>query len=169
MTNKALLLMPLALIITACSGPGQARHQQCQEMKENAYGERWGAALSGGVGQIRADIDQAAYERCEEMFDLVQYKAQLQQEQEQAQAQEQAQERKELLQEKVNSPEMREKLRSSSIEDLVNCEKAVQNKNDTHPEDVKAMVSYVCEKEIDRRIDDGIVSRSKVNKMLNQG
>ena len=166
MNSKALPLIGVVITLSGCSGPGQARHTQCQELKENAYGESWGAALSGGVGQIRADIDKARYERCEEMFDLIQYRAQLQQEQAEAAAQ--AQERQKLLVERANSPEMQAKLKSASLGDLVKCEKALQNKDDTHAVDVKAMVSYVCEKEVDRRVDAGLVSRSKVNTMLNQ-
>jgi len=139
-------------------------------MISKAYGDRIGAAFSERyIDRVEANIADRRYERCEEMFDLAQYNAQLQQEQAQAQAATQAQERQKLLVERSNSPEMQEKLKSASLGDLVKCEKAVQNKDDNHAADVKAMVSYICEREIDRRVDSGLVSRDKINKMLNQG
>lgn len=168
MTSKVLFLFPFALLLSGCSGPGQARHQQCQGLKDDAYGEQWGAALSGGVGKFRAQIDQARYEQCEQMFDLAQYQAQLQQEQATAQAKELEQERHNLLMEKLNSKEIKDKLRSAPLADLVKCEKAVQNNDDIHATDVKSMVSYICEREVERRVDKGMVSRDKINKMLNQ-
>lgn len=169
MSGKVLLLFPIAIFLSGCSGPGQARHPQCQELKEDAYGDRIGAAFSGlYMDRVEANIADRQYEQCEQMFDLVQYQAQLQQEQAKTEAQVKEQERKNAIAERLKSQETQEKLRAASLGDLVNCEMAVQNSTDTHPEDVIAMVSYVCEREIDRRVDNGMVSRDKVNKMLNQ-
>lgn len=163
-------LLPLAVAVLLSGCVGNARHPQCQDLKGEAFGAKLGAAVSGRyLDRAEANIADGRYERCEEMFDLAQYNAQLQQEQAQAQAAAQAQERKTLLVERANSPEMQEKLKSASLGDLVKCEKAVQNNNDNHAADVKAMVSYICEREIDRRVDSGVVSRDKINKMLNQG
>lgn len=165
--SKVLLLLPLVVVLFGCSGPGQARHTQCQEMKNNAYGDAWGAALSGGTGQFKADIEQANYEHCEQMFDLVEYQAQLQQQQAQAQAQAQDQERRRLIQEKLSSPEMQKKLRSDSLKDLVSCARG--EKGEKLPPDVLGMVEGMCKGEIDRRVDSGGISRAKVDKIINQG
>lgn len=167
MTSKWLLLLLAASLLSGCAG--KANHPQCQNLKDEAAGAQFGAALAGTyMAQIKADMDERQYERCEEMFDMAQYQAQLQEEQAQAQAQLQAQERQQVLRERANSPEMQEKLKTTSLKDLVICEKAVQNKNDTHPDDVKAMASFVCEREIDRRVGSGKVSRDTVDKMLAQ-
>lgn len=167
-------LLPAVLLLSGCAG--KARHQQCQDLKAEAAGSQFGAALAGTyMAQAEADMDKARYERCEESFDLIQYQSQLQQQaQEQAseqakqQEQERAQERHNLLVERAKSPEMQKMLRAASLKDLVECEKSVTNENDNHADDVKAMSAYLCEKEVDRRVDAGKLSRATVNKMLNQ-
>lgn len=156
------------MLLAGCAG--HAKHSQCQSLKNNAAGAQLGAVLTWEYSaQIKADIDERRYERCEEMFDAVQYQAQLQQEQAQAQAQAQAQEqeRKRLLMEKIKGPEMQTLLRKQSLADLVDCEKGVGEGSEKFPPDVKAVVSYECEREIDRRVDTGAVSRNAVNKILN--
>ncbi|WP_333498536.1 hypothetical protein [Kluyvera sp. CHPC 1.2972] len=175
MMSKRLVLAAFALVaLSGCAG--KARHAQCQELKSEAAGSQFGAAMAGTyMARADADMDTARYERCEESFDLLQYQAQLQQQaQEQAnkqaneQAQEKAQERHELLVERAKSPEMQKVLRAATLKDLVECEKSVTNESDKHADDVKAMSAYLCEKEVDRRVDTGKLSRSTVNKMLNQ-
>lgn len=75
MNNKALMLVVGCTLLSGCAG--KARHPQCQELKGEAFGSQLGAAASGRyMDQVKADIDNARYERCEEMFDLVQYQAQ---------------------------------------------------------------------------------------------
>lgn len=171
MTNKLLILIMTTAMLSGCVG--KADHPQCQKLKSEAYGAQWGAALTGRyVDQITANIDDRQYERCEQMFDLVQYQEQQQiQMQAQQRAKEQeleqarAQMRKVALDEKMKSPEIQEKLRSTSLKDLVDCEKHVRSDNDKVAPDIGVAVSHACEMEIDRRVDTGMVSRSKVNKM----
>ena len=165
MTSKWLWVLPVVVLLSGCVS--KAKHPQCQDLKGEAFGAQLGAAASGRyLDQMRANIDQARYERCEEMFDLVQYQAQEQEQLQQAQAQ--AQERQRILVDRSKSPEMQKILRGASLGDLVGCEKAVTDTSDKHAPDVKAMSSYMCEKEIDRRVSAGIVSRGVVDKMLNQ-
>lgn len=167
MINRWIVALSAAFLLSGCVG--KARHPQCQDLKGEAFGERLGAAISGRyIDDIKANIADGRYERCEEMFDLAQYQSQLQSEQHQAQVDLQEQERQQAMRDKVNGPEMQEKLGAASLKDLVNCEKAVQDKSDTHPQDVKAIVSYACEREIDNRVNSGKVDRSVVNKMLSQ-
>ncbi|ELH8608041.1 hypothetical protein ACV6DN_09865 [Enterobacter asburiae] len=74
MSNKILLGFAV-IFLSGCVG--KATHPQCQDLKAEAFGEQLGASISGRyVDDIKADIANARYERCEEMFDLVQYQAQ---------------------------------------------------------------------------------------------
>lgn len=169
MTSKLPALLFAAM--TLCGCVGKANHPQCQKLKAEAAGSQFGAAIAGTyVAQAEADMDENRYERCEEMFDLVQYQAQLQQQaQQQAQEQDRLQEQKRnnLLMERAKSPEMQKMVRKASLKDLVRCEKEVKNENSKYPPDVKAMMSYVCETEVDRRVDSGKVSRVQVDKIIN--
>ncbi|MDM2944785.1 hypothetical protein OGY01_20370 [Citrobacter sp. Cm038] len=171
MISKWATLFLAVMFLSGCVG--KANHPQCQKLKAEAAGSQFGAAMAGTyLAQAEADMDNARYERCEEMFDLVQYQAQVQaqmQQQAQAEAQSQAQERQKLMVEKSKSPEMQEKLGAASLADLVSCEKEVSNENSKYAPDVKAAMSFACEREVDRRVDSGKVSRAKVDKMLNQG
>lgn len=169
MISKPLILALSAMLLSGCVG--KANHPQCQSLKAGAAGSQFGAALTGRyVDQIRADMDERQYERCEEMFDLVQYQAQQQeqlQQQAQAQAQAQIQERNTLIQEKLNTPEMQKALRTDSLKDLVSCAKG--ERGEKLSSDVLVMVEGMCRGEIDRRVDSGKISRAKVDKMIYQG
>lgn len=169
MSNKLLILPVAVMLLSGCVG--KANHPQCQSLKAGAAGSQFGAALTGRyVDQLKADMDERQYERCEEMFDLVQYQAQQQaqlQQQEQAQEKAQELERHRMIQEKLSSPEMQKELRSDSLKDLVSCAKG--ERGEKIPPDVLSMVEGMCKGEIDRRVDSGKVSRAKVDKMISQG
>jgi len=170
--NSVRVTLTLAGVIVLSGCAGKANHPQCQNLKNEAVGAQFGATMAGTyIAQIQANTDERQYERCEEMFDVVQYQAQLQQEQAQAQIQEQEQEqeRKRVMMEKIKGPEMQRLLKGLSLADLVDCEKGVGEDSDKFTPDVKAIVSRECVGEIDRRVDSGKVSRAKVEKMLNQG
>lgn len=158
-------------MVALCGCVGKANHPQCQSLKAEAAGSQFGAVLAGTyIAHAEADIDERQYERCEEMFDMAQYQAQLQQQahqQEQERAQAQQQERERLVMDKLNSPEVQKELRADSLKDLVSCTKGVEGEK--LPPNVLVVAEGMCKKEIDRRVDSGKVSRSKVDKMINQG
>ncbi|WP_410750664.1 hypothetical protein [Citrobacter sp. U14242] len=178
MTNKSLLLIfPLAaMLLSGCVG--KANHPQCQSLKAGAAGSQFGAALTGRyIDQVRADMDERQYERCEEMFDLVnqqqQYQQQLQETEQEAsreriQVQEQAEAevRKRKMLEALSAPEMQKKMRNDPLKDLVSCARGEGGEKIAN--DVKVLVEGACRSELDRRVDSGKVSRAKVDKLLNK-
>ncbi|HIE5387905.1 TPA: hypothetical protein ACXNPR_001229 [Enterobacter cancerogenus] len=172
--NSKWVAVSAIVLLSGCVG--KARHPQCQNLKGEAFGSQLGAAASGRyIDEMKANVDEARYERCEEMFDLVQYQTQQQQQlvqtqQQQAliQAQQQEQERKALVIENLKGPEAQKMFNSASLKDLVDCERGIGKDSDKFPADLKAVVSYGCEKEINKRVASGKVSRSTVDKMLNQ-
>ncbi len=114
-------------------------------------------------------MDERQYERCEEMFDLVQYQAQQQemvQQQAREQAQAQEQERHNMIVAKLNTPEMQKELKNDSLKDLVSCSKG--ERGEKLPSDVLGVVEGMCRGEIDRRVDSGKISRKQVDKLMTQ-
>ncbi|MFJ2973551.1 hypothetical protein ACIPDS_02570 [Kluyvera sp. NPDC087067] len=164
MISKRILVLISIGILSGCVG--KASHPQCQNLKGEAFGARLGAAISGRyIDDMKANIADTRYERCEEMFDLIQYQEQLQ---ETAQ-----QERQESLQQQsaiaVSPTVQPSQLHSASLKDLVDCERTILEPGKQGVSDEKTKLSYQCELEIDRRVDTGIVGRDTVNKMLKQG
>ncbi|EJL3598990.1 hypothetical protein NMG38_002215 [Salmonella enterica subsp. enterica serovar Waycross] len=116
--------------ISGCAG--NARHSQCQELKSEASGAQWGAVLAGTyAARIEANMDNARYERCEEMFDLVQYQAQIN--------------NQAAALPKSNKATQIADVKSASLQELESCERS---SND-------AAMAYRCEQEINRRNSDG--------------
>ncbi|HCL5072918.1 TPA: hypothetical protein N2F43_002182 [Salmonella enterica] len=121
-----------AVAISGCAG--KARHSQCQELKSEASGAQWGAVLAGTYSaRIEANMDNARYERCEEMFDLVQYQAQV---------------NYQTVENKTGGGMTRSNgekqvvdVRSASLQELESCERSGDD----------AAMAYRCEQEINRR------------------
>ncbi|HED5885102.1 TPA: hypothetical protein R5S02_000181 [Salmonella enterica] len=115
-----------AVAISGCAG--KARHSQCQELKSEASGAQWGAVLAGTyAARIEANMDNARYERCEEMFDLVQYQAQINNQ-------------TAALLKSNKAPQIAD-VKSASLQDLESCERSGDD----------AAMAYRCEQEINRR------------------
>lgn len=132
MGNWRLVVIIAAVAISGCAG--KARHSQCQELKSEASGAQWGAVLAGTyAARIEANMDNARYERCEEVFDLVQYQAQINN---------QAAENKTGG---SNGASRVVDVKSASLQDLESCERYGDD----------AAVAYRCEQEINRRESDG--------------
>lgn len=141
-------------LLSGCAG--KANHPQCQSLRNRAYGEQLGAAASGRyIDQVEANIADRQYERCEELFDLAQY---------------QAQEQKTtiVVQQTTSEPRSSSKLQYASLKGLVDCEKSIVSTASEELLKEGASSAYQCEKEIDRRVGSGAVSRGVVDKMLNQ-
>ncbi|AKW16659.1 hypothetical protein SEESL791_016345 [Salmonella enterica subsp. enterica serovar Sloterdijk str. ATCC 15791] len=122
--------------ISGCAG--NARHSQCQELKSEASGAQWGAVLAGTyAARIEANMDNARYERCEEMFDLVQYQAQINNQD--------AENKNSDALPKSNKATKIADVKSASLQDLESCERSGDD----------ATMAYRCEQEINRRNSDG--------------
>lgn len=130
MVNWRLVVIIATVAISGCAG--NARHSQCQELKSEASGAQWGAVLAGTyAARIEANMDNARYERCEEMFDLVQYQAQIN--------------NQAAALPKSNKATQIADVKSASLQDLENCERSGDD----------AAMAYRCELEINRRNSDG--------------
>lgn len=130
MVNWRLVVIIATVAISGCAG--NARHSQCQELKSEASGAQWGAVLAGTyAARIEANMDNARYERCEEMFDLVQYQAQIN--------------NQAAALPKSNKATQIADVKSASLQELESCERS---SND-------AAMAYRCEQEINRRNSDG--------------
>lgn len=126
MGNWRLVVIIAAVAISGCAG--KARHSQCQELKSEASGAQWGAVLAGTyAARIEANMDNARYERCEEMFDLVQYQAQINNQ-------------TAALLKSNKAPQIAD-VKSASLQDLESCERSGDD----------AAMAYRCEQEINRR------------------
>ncbi|MFA1281521.1 hypothetical protein ACDI96_02250 [Citrobacter telavivensis] len=149
------LAIAVVSLLSGCAG--KANHPQCQSLRNRAYGEQLGAAASGRyIDQVEANIADRQYERCEELFDLAQY---------------QAQEQKTtiVVQQTTSEPRSSSKLQYASLKGLVDCEKSIVSTASEELLKEGASSAYQCEREIDRRISSGAVSRDVVDRMLNQG
>ncbi|ECB3864227.1 hypothetical protein EW429_04105 [Salmonella enterica subsp. enterica serovar Oranienburg] len=130
MVNWRLVVIIATVAISGCAG--NARHSQCQELKSEASGAQWGAVLAGTyAARIEANMDNARYERCEEMFDLVQYQAQIN--------------NQAAALPKSNKATQIADVKSASLQDLESCERYGDD----------AAMAYRCEQEINRRNSDG--------------
>ncbi|EEG8231770.1 hypothetical protein G7O57_000006 [Salmonella enterica] len=166
MTSR-LLILPLAvMLLSGCVG--KASHPQCQNLKGEAFGARLGADISGRyIDDLKANIADARYERCEEMFDLVQYQAQQQQQiqtQIQAQVQEQEREASAVSATSTTAP----RLQYAPLKGLIDCERSISTKDSEQLLNDGPHSSYECEREVKRRVSAGIVSQNDVSRMMNQ-
>lgn len=136
MVNWRLVVIIATVAISGCAG--NARHSQCQELKSEASGAQWGAILAGTyAARIEANMDNVRYERCEEMFDLVQYQAQINN---------QTTENKNSdALTKSNKATKIADVKSASLQELESCERSGDD----------AAMAYRCEQEINRRNSDG--------------
>lgn len=136
MVNWRLVVIIAAVAISGCAG--KARHSQCQELKSEASGAQWGAVLAGTyAARIEANMDNARYERCEEMFDLVQYQAQINNQG--------AENKNSDALPKSNRATQIADVKAASLQELESCERSGDD----------AAMAYRCEQEINRRESDG--------------